>query len=199
MTRSPHDPLCAPFAVLANVPFALRATTCPACLLPPCPMPLHACLVGAQVTGVSPVEVLLVETEADALLLGIVDSFHGHAPRLLGVATQAQDSAAGGGGMQQSKFAAWLSDTLRSSGSSAVLEATAPSGAPAISLDPSDSSRVRFDMGHPLMRELSELRRAAPEVAATVAAQLFDSARAAAGVLPDSRVMLPRFVPLLRP
>ena len=76
-----------------------------------------------------------------------------------------------------------------------MLEATAPSGAPAISLDPIDSSRVRFDMGHPLMRELSELRRAAPEVAATVAAQLFDSARAAAGVLPDSRVMLPRFVP----
>jgi hypothetical protein len=150
-----------------------------------------------QVLRASPAEVLLVETEADALLLSIVDIFYGFTPRSLGVFTQAHDSAAAGG-VQQSKFASWLSDTLRASGSSAVLEATgAPTGAPALSLDPSDSSRVHFDMGHPLMRELSELRRVAPAVAATVAAQLFDSARAAAGVLPDSRVMLPRLNQIL--
>ena len=163
----------------------------------PSPPGAPPCVFPGQVLRASPAEVLLVETEADALLLSIVDIFHGFTPRSLGVVTQGEDSAAAGG-VQQSKFASWLSDTLRASGSSAVTEATgAQAGAPALSLDPSDSSRVQFDMRHPLMRELSELRRVAPTVAATVAAQLFDSARAAAGALPDSRVMLPRLNQIL--
>ena len=57
--------------------------------------------------------------------------------------------------------------------------------------------KLRFDMAHPLVQQLSAQRALAPEVASAVAAQMFDNARLVAGVLPDSRTMLPRLNQML--
>ena len=50
---------------------------------------------------------------------------------------------------------------------------------------------------HPLIRALDASREAQPELAAQVAEQLLDNSLVQAGLLDDSRVMLPRINSLL--
>jgi len=54
-----------------------------------------------------------------------------------------------------------------------------------------------FNPRHPLVARLDEMRRQDPDLAAKAAAQMFDNARMAAGLLEDSRPMLQRLNELL--
>lgn len=51
---------------------------------------------------------------------------------------------------------------------------------------------LEFNPAHPLIRKLNTAREATPDLATAVAEQLFDNARAAAGVLEDPRLMVQR-------
>ena len=56
---------------------------------------------------------------------------------------------------------------------------------------------LELNPGHPIVVQLNTLRTSSPLVAVTVAEQLFDNALVAAGLMDDSRTMLPRLNRLL--
>ena len=160
-------------------------------LLPDC---LIGCFALAQVVSAAPHEVLFVESEENLYLLDVAQQFEGHKFVSLGAAKVEGDSEAGAGGHgAEATFQQWLTDTIRAAGQTegGTKIESAGAGAKVDAGVMLVEGKLRFDMAHPLVQQLSAQRALAPEVASAVAAQMFDNARLVAGVLPDSRTMLP--------
>ena len=64
-----------------------------------------------------------------------------------------------------------------------------------------ETSSIKYDLeinpGHPILSRLEAARQREPDLAASVAEQLLDNARVAAGLLEDPRAMLKRLNQLL--
>ena len=102
-------------------------------------------------------------------------------------------------GGAEATFQQWLTDTIRAAGQTegGTKIESAGTGAKVDAGVVLEEGKLRFDMAHPLVQQLSAQRALAPDVASAVAAQMFDNARLVAGVLPDSRTMLPRLNQML--